>query len=42
MNGNGPENNGILILICPHKEGTFDHLQPTTDLAHLLSDFEKN
>jgi SAM-dependent methyltransferase len=33
---------GILLLICPHKEGTFDHLRQTTNLAHLINDFKKN
>jgi SAM-dependent methyltransferase len=30
---------GILLLCLPHKEGTFDHRRPTTDLGHLKEDF---
>ena len=30
---------GSLLLIVPHKEGTFDHRRPVTPLAHLLDDF---
>jgi SAM-dependent methyltransferase len=33
--------NGLLVLVVPHKEGTFDHLRPTTPLEHLISDFER-
>ena len=33
---------GLLLVICPHKEGTFDHLRQTTTLAHLINDYEKN
>lgn len=33
--------NGILTLVVPHKEGTFDHRRPTTTLQHLISDFER-
>jgi SAM-dependent methyltransferase len=29
---------GVLLLILPHKEGTFDHLRPVTALAHLEAD----
>lgn len=31
--------NGILVLILPHKDGTFDHRRPVTPLAHLVADF---
>lgn len=31
---------GLLVLVVPHQEGTFDHLRPTTALEHLISDFE--
>jgi hypothetical protein len=33
---------GSLILILPHKDGTFDHRRPTTPLSHLIDDLEKN
>lgn len=33
--------NGLLLLILPHKEKTFDWRRPTTSLAHMTSDFEK-
>jgi SAM-dependent methyltransferase len=29
---------GLLVLIVPHKDGTFDHRRPTTTLAHLVAD----
>jgi SAM-dependent methyltransferase len=31
---------GLLILLLPHKDGTFDHRRPVTTLEHLLLDFE--
>jgi SAM-dependent methyltransferase len=31
---------GILMTIVPHKNGTFDHQRPTTSLEHLIEDFE--
>jgi SAM-dependent methyltransferase len=34
------KDNGILILILPHKDGTFDHQRPVTKLEHLIEDFE--
>ena len=30
---------GILVLIFPHKDGTFDHRRPVTSLNHLIEDF---
>jgi hypothetical protein len=33
---------GLLLLILPHKDGTFDWRRPTTQLAHMISDFETN
>ena len=33
---------GYLILVVPHKEGTFDHRRPLTSLDHLVMDFEEN
>lgn len=29
---------GLLVLVLPHKDGTFDHRRPVTTLAHLLED----
>jgi hypothetical protein len=31
---------GVLVLVLPHKEGTFDHQRPVTSLAHLIADWE--
>jgi SAM-dependent methyltransferase len=31
---------GVLLLILPHKHGTFDWRRPTTPLAHLIEDYE--
>lgn len=31
---------GHLILLVPHKDGTFDHNRPTTALKHLINDYE--
>lgn len=32
---------GILVLIVPHKEGTFDHKRNVTSLSHLIKDYEQ-
>lgn len=32
---------GTLILIVPHRDGTFDHRRPVTALAHLIQDHER-
>jgi SAM-dependent methyltransferase len=32
---------GVLSLVLPHKEGTFDHRRPVTTLKHLIQDFEQ-
>jgi hypothetical protein len=32
--------NGLLLLILPHKDGTFDWRRPTTRLAHMIEDYE--
>jgi SAM-dependent methyltransferase len=32
---------GTLVLIVPHRDGTFDHLRPVTTLAHLIQDHER-
>jgi predicted SAM-dependent methyltransferase len=31
---------GLLVLIVPHKDGTFDHRRPVTSLEHLIQDFD--
>jgi ubiquinone/menaquinone biosynthesis C-methylase UbiE len=33
---------GLLLLILPHKDGTFDWRRPTTSLAHMISDYQNN
>jgi len=35
------KNHGVLLLIVPHKEGTFDHKRPITPLEHLVEDYQK-
>lgn len=32
---------GIMVLVVPHKDGTFDHRRPITSFDHILSDFQK-
>lgn len=31
---------GLLVMLLPHKDGTFDHHRPVTTMQHLISDFE--
>ncbi len=31
-------NGGAMVLVLPHKDGTFDHRRPVTTLEHLVSD----
>ena len=33
---------GILTLVLPHKDATFDHKRPITKLSHLVEDFNNN
>lgn len=33
---------GALILVVPHKDGTFDHRRPVTTLDHLQEDYREN
>lgn len=33
---------GVLLLILPHKDGTFDHKRPVTTIKHLIEDFEND
>ena len=32
---------GLLLLVLPHKDGTFDWRRPVTRLAHMVEDYEK-
>lgn len=36
------KDDGFLLLVLPHKDGTFDYRRTTTTLAHMISDFENN
>jgi SAM-dependent methyltransferase len=31
---------GYLVLLLPHKDGTFDHRRPVTTIQHLIADYE--
>jgi SAM-dependent methyltransferase len=31
---------GLLLLVLPHKDGTFDWRRPATPLAHMMADYE--
>lgn len=33
---------GLLVLVVPHKDGTFDHDRPITSLEHLIQDFDNH
>ncbi len=33
---------GTLILVVPHRDGTFDHRRPVTSLDHIVDDFLKD
>jgi len=33
---------GILFLVVPCRDGTFDHNRPVTSLSHLINDFKNN
>jgi SAM-dependent methyltransferase len=33
---------GCILLILPHKDGTFDWKRPVTPLAHMIQDYEQN
>jgi SAM-dependent methyltransferase len=32
---------GVFILVVPHREGTFDHKRKVTALSHLIEDYER-
>jgi Methyltransferase domain len=34
------KDDGVLVILLPHKEGTFDCKRPVTDLKHLVDDFK--
>ena len=34
------KDDGMLLLILPHKDGTFDWRRPVTTLAHMIEDYE--
>ncbi len=36
------KNNGIMIIILPHKDGTFDRKRNVTTLMHLIEDYKNN
>lgn len=31
---------GHLVLVIPHKDGTFDHKRPTTTVEHMIEDYK--
>lgn len=31
---------GVLVIVLPHRDGTFDHKRPISTLDHLIADFE--
>ncbi len=33
---------GLLLLLLPHKNGTFDWRRPTTSIAHMVEDYSRN
>lgn len=35
------QDNGVIVLVLPHKDGTFDWRRPTTTLDHLKDDFDR-
>jgi GT2 family glycosyltransferase len=35
------KNNGYLLVIIPHKDGSFDHKRQITTLSHLISDYNQ-
>jgi len=34
------KNEGLLVLVVPHKDGTFDHRRPISTLEHLIQDYD--
>jgi SAM-dependent methyltransferase len=35
------KNGGLLLLVLPHKDGTFDWRRPVTPLSHMIEDYDK-
>jgi SAM-dependent methyltransferase len=33
---------GLLLLVLPHKDGTFDWRRPSTSMAHMIEDYTRN
>jgi SAM-dependent methyltransferase len=33
------EERGVLLVVLPHRDGTFDHRRPVTSIQHLIDDF---
>ena len=33
---------GLLLLLLPHKDGTFDWRRPPTSMAHMIEDYDRN
>jgi SAM-dependent methyltransferase len=36
------KDDGALVLVVPHREGTFDHRRPVTTLDHIREDYREN
>jgi SAM-dependent methyltransferase len=34
--------NGLLVLVLPHRDGTFDHRRPVTRIEHLMEDLNND
>jgi SAM-dependent methyltransferase len=35
------KNDGLLLLLLPHRDGTFDHRRPVTPFSHMIEDYEQ-
>jgi predicted SAM-dependent methyltransferase len=33
---------GVLVMVVPHKDGTYDHKRPVTKLDHIIEDYNTN
>jgi SAM-dependent methyltransferase len=36
------KDDGLFVLVVPHRDGTFDHKRPVTQLVHLIEDRNRN
>jgi SAM-dependent methyltransferase len=36
------DQDGVLLLVLPHRDGAFDWRRPITGISHLIQDYEKN